>query len=75
MDAVAVAARWFQARMDEPWPVEDVLLDEAVRSALDAIYASDDRGAFDGARSDWLHRLDEGTLDQEVASAILAFYR
>lgn len=68
------AARYYYRQMKEPFPVPDVLMDQAVEWANDDL-SRRDREIREEASDRWIDRWESGTLDAEMRKAIEETYR
>lgn len=67
------AARYYYRQMNEPFPVSDVAMDNAIEWANRELDARD-REVREEAGDRWIDRWESGQLDAEMKSAIEATY-
>ena len=72
-DIVLEAARFLYRQMNEPFPVYDASVDEAVAWVNDEI-AKDERRIYEEASPRWIDRWERGSLDPEIREAVGAAY-
>lgn len=63
------AARWFYSQMNEPWPVYDVEMDNAIEYANRELEKRQ-REIYEEATSRWINRWESGQLDAEMKKVI-----
>lgn len=73
-DILLDAARYYYREMNEPWPVPDVLMDQAIEWANKEL-ESRQKEIYEEASSRWINRWEHGKLDDEMKRAIEATYR
>jgi len=67
-------ARWYYQQMNEPFPVPDVLMEQAIEHAGREIEAQQ-RYIYEEASPRWIDRWESGQFDADMKKAIDETYR
>ena len=66
-------ARWYYQQMNEPWPVPDVIMDQAIEHAVREI-ETQQRYIYEEASSQWIKRWESGQFEADMKKAIEEIY-
>jgi hypothetical protein len=72
-DVLVDAARYYYREMKEPFPVPDVIMEQAIERA-NREFERRDRELREEASDRWIDRWESGKLDAEMADAIRETY-